>query len=162
MSELLHDTHTWVLFATIIFVGLALVKGKAPLLNLLDARSKKIKADLDEAERLKNAAQELLADSQKKHRDALQTSQVIIDNAKATAERLAVDTEAKLTESLKRREAQLLERIARAETAAIEELKHQAADIAAKAAESLLHETLNTRGSKLVDSAIADIPAKMN
>lgn len=157
-----HDTYTWVLISTIIFAVIAFKKGRAPLIGMLDARTAKIKADLEEAERLKFEAQEMLADVQKKQRDALQTSQQIIDNAKVSAERIRKETEEKLAESLKRREAQLLDRIARAEAAAIEELKHQAADIAARSAEVLLHETLAKRGAKMVDDAIADIPAKLN
>ncbi len=162
MAELFHDTHFWVLLASIVFAVVAFKKGRAPLLSMLDGRSAKIKADLDEAERLKHEAQELLADCQKKHRDALQTSQQIIDRAKETAVRLQKEAEEKLSDTLKRRETQLLERIARAESAAVTELRTLAADIAARAAETLLHDAVAKRGSKLVDDAISDIPAKLN
>lgn len=162
MMELFKDTHFWVLLATVLFAIVAFKKGKAPLLAMLDGRTARIKSDLDEAERLKAEAQELLAECQKKHRDALQTSQKIIDTARETALRLQKEAEDKLAESLKRREAQLIERISRAEENAIEELKQQAADIAARAAETLLEEAIAKRGPKLVDEAIAEIPSKLN
>lgn len=159
---LLQDTHFWVLVSTVVFVGIAFVKGKAPILKLLDDRTARIKAELEEAERLRIEAQDLLSDCQKKHRDALQTSQKILDNAREQAERIRKDAEAKLAESLKRREEQLLARIARAEETAVAEIRNQAADLAARAAESLLADTLQKRGGKLVDEAIAEIPSRLN
>ncbi len=155
------DPHTWVLFSTIIFAIIAYKKGKKPLLNMLDSRSARIKADLDEAERLKNEAQALLADYQKKHRDAVTTAQKIIDNAQESVSLIQKAAEEKLTENLKRREELLLERIARAEAAAVQELRYQAADIAAAAAGQLLADAMNKRGAKLVDEAIEELPQRM-
>lgn len=161
-ESFLHDTNFWVLFAFIIFVAVVWFKARDKLTGFLDARSSRIKAELDEAERLKLEAQDMLADIQKKHRDALQTSQKIIDNARQTAQRLQEESEQKLDESLKRREAQLLDRIARAEQAAVEEVRNQSADIAARAAEHLLADTLGKRGGKIVDESIAEIPERLN
>ncbi len=159
---ILQDSYFWVLLATVIFVVIAYAKGRKPLIAMLDARTARIKTELEEAEALRIQAQELLADCQKKHRDALQTSQKIIDNAKETAERMQQTAEKKLEESLKRKETQLMDRIARAETAAVTELRNQAADIAARTAEILMAEAITKRGPKMVDEAIADIPAKLN
>jgi F-type H+-transporting ATPase subunit b len=161
-AGLLADSNFWVLMATVIFAIVAYKKGRVPVLAMLDARTAKIKADLEEAERLKNEAQALLTDIQKKHADAVRTSQKIIDNARQTATRLQEEAATKLTDSLKRREEQLLDRIARAETAAVQELRHQAADIAAKSAEILLQDAMSKRGAKLVDEAIAELPGKLN
>jgi F-type H+-transporting ATPase subunit b len=154
---LVHDTHFWVLLATIAFAVLAYVKGRAPLLSMLDGRTARIKTELEDAERLKVEAQDLLAESQKKHRDAIHTAQKIIDGAKDTAERIEKETVAKMEESLKRREAQLMDRIARAESAAVAELRTQAADLASRAAERLLADNAAKQGAKLVDEAISDI-----
>lgn len=160
--SLLADPHTWVLFSAIVFVAVAWVKGRAPLLKLLDSRTARIKNELEEAERLKREAQELLNEYQKKHRDAVQTAQKIIDTAKESAVLIQKEAEEKLSENLARREALLLERITRAEAAAVRELRHQAADIAAQAAEQLLAEAMGKRGSKLVDEAIEELPARLN
>lgn len=161
-AGLLGDTSFWVLMSTVIFAVVAWKKGRAPLLDMLDTRTAKIKADLDEAERLRIEAQDLLSESQKKHRDAIQTAQKIIDNAQQTAKRLEEDSQMKLEESLKRREEQLLDRIARAEASAVQELRDQAADIASRAAEILLEDALNKKGGKLVDDAIAEIPQRLS
>lgn len=160
-ESLLQDPHFWVLLAALCFFGVLVKYGRKPFLALLDGRTVKIQKDLEEAERLRNEAQELLAESQRKHRDAIQTSQKIIDTAKETAVRIQKDAEQKLTDSLKRKEEQLVERIRRAEASAIEELRHQAADLAAKSAELLLNEAMGKRGAKLVDEAIGEIPGRL-
>jgi F-type H+-transporting ATPase subunit b len=159
-EHLLHDTAFWVAIATVGFALVGFKVGRKPLLDMLDARTAKIRADLEEAERLKNEAQELLADSQKKHRDAIQTSQKIVDAARETSARIQKEAEQKLADSMKRKETQLLERIKRAELAAVEELRHQAADLAAKSAEVLLHDAMGKRGAKLVDEAIGDLSTR--
>ncbi len=157
----LDDPHFWVLLATVAFALIAFKKGRAPLLSMLDSRTSRIKTNLEEAERLRNEAQEILADAQRKHRDAIQTSQKIIDTARQTSERLAKESAQRLEDSMNRKETQLLDRIKRAETAAVDELRHQAADLATRAAELLLQESMPKRGSKLVDEAIAELPAKL-
>ncbi|MFH1157677.1 MAG: F0F1 ATP synthase subunit B [Pseudomonadota bacterium] len=160
-TGLLADPHTWILFSAILFGVVAWKKGRQPLLKLLDGRTARIRAELEEAARLKKEAQELLADYQQKHRNAVQTAQEIINSAKETAALIQRETEQKLTENLKHREELLLGRIAHAEAAAVRELRHQAADIAATAAEKLLTEAMSERGSKLVDEAIEELPQRM-
>jgi F-type H+-transporting ATPase subunit b len=161
-ASLLADPHTWVLFSAILFAAVAYLKGKQPLLKILDGRTARIKADLEEAERLKKEAQALLADYQKKHNDAMETAQKIIDNAQEAADLIQKEAEQKLSENLARREGLLLERITRAEAAAIRSLRDQAADIAAAAAEKLLAEAVAKGASKLVDEAIEDLPKSLN
>jgi F-type H+-transporting ATPase subunit b len=157
-ESLFADPHIWVVFSTLTFLVIAWVKGKKPLLNLLDTRTARIKHDLDEAARLKSEAEALLADYQQKHSAAVATAQKIIDNAQESVALMQKDAEAKLSENLKRREALLLERIARAETAAVQELRAQAADIAANAAQKLLVEAMGKGDAKLVDKAIEELP----
>ncbi|MFN7113480.1 MAG: hypothetical protein ACK4PK_03890 [Alphaproteobacteria bacterium] len=161
-AGLLADSNFWVLLSTIAFAVVVWKKGRKPLTDMLDARTARIRSELEEAERLRVEAQDLLSETQKKHRDALQTAQKIIDNAQKNAQALEADAHKRLEESLKRREEQLLERIKRAETAAVQELRNQAADIATRAAEIMLEDTLSKRGAKLVDDAIDDLPARLN
>lgn len=160
MSELVHDSHFWVLLAFIFFVLIAYKKGKVPVLAMLDSRTARIQSDLEEAARLRREAQELLDDSKKKNDDAVITAQKILDNATSAAERLQKEAAAKIEESLKQREAVLLERIARAEATAVHEVRVQAADMASRAAEKIMTETLSKNGGKLVDDAIRDLSAR--
>lgn len=162
ISALFHDTNFFVLISCVVFGVVAYKKGRAPLFAFLDARSARIKADLDEAARLRIEAQNLLADIQQKHRDAVSMSEQIIRAARDTATRLQTETEAKLQETQKRREAQLLERIARAEAAAVDDIRNKAADLAAQSAEAILAEALAKRGGKIIDETIADLGQKLN
>lgn len=161
-SALLHDTNFFVLLSMIIFLAVVYAKGRKPMMAFLDARTARIKADLEEANRLRLEAQALLADMQKKHRDALDMSQQLINNAKETALRLQQEAAQKLEETQARREKQLLERIARAEASAVDELRAQAADLAAASAGAILQEALQKRGGKVIDDAIADLSSKLN
>lgn len=154
------DTSFWVLLSTLGFAILVYVKGRAPLLNILDSRTARIKHELDEAERLRNQAQDLLAETQRQHRDALQTAQRIIENAKDSADRIQADANRKMDEMQKRREEQLLDRISRAQATAVTELRRQAADLATKAAEQLLRDAMAKNGASLINEAINEIPAK--
>lgn len=160
-ASLLADAHFWVLVATTAFAVLAFVKGRRPLLALLDARTSRIRAELEEAKNLRAEAQELLDDCLKKNQDALATSQKIITDAHHAADRLQKDAARKLDESMKRKEELLLERITRAEAVAMQELRDRAADIAAKSAEALLRDILPQHGGKLVSDSIKDIPSKL-
>lgn len=161
-AELLHDTHFWVLLSTLLFAVVAVSKGRAPLLALLDARTARIRAALEEAERLRAQAEDMLADARRQNRDAAQTAQKIVESARVTAAGLTAEAERRLEETLARREAQLIERIARAEQTAVAELKAEAATLASRAAETLLRDTLPQTGAKLLDDAIRALPSRVN
>ena len=137
--ELLKDAEFWVGIALLIFIGL-LVYLKVPgaAAKALDSRAAKIQAELDEAKRLREEAQALLAQIKNQREDAERTAAEMLANAELEAKRLEVEAEAKLKEQIKRR-AELAERkIANAEAAAAAEVKAAAADLAAAIAEDVL------------------------
>ena len=80
---MLEKDATWVAIGFILFI-LLLIYFKIPnqIIKILDDRSKKIKEELDEAKRLREAAQTILSEFQKKNTEAEQTAKTIIDNAK--------------------------------------------------------------------------------
>lgn len=162
--ELLKDAEFWVGIALLIFIGL-LVYLKVPgaAAKALDSRAAKIQAELDEAKRLREEAQALLAQIKNQREDAERTAAEMLANAELEAKRLEVEAEAKLKEQIKRR-AELAERkIANAEAAAAAEVKAAAADLAAKTAEQILTARIAS-GAKdpLLDSAIAQIGDRLN
>jgi len=161
-GNLLEDPYFWIVLSTIIFVAIIIQKGSAPLLNALDNRSRRISDELDQAEKLRVEAQELLAEYQRKHRDAVKMAEGIISQAKDQAKIIQKETQTKMDDSLKRREAQLVERISRAELSAVQEVREQAADISSAAAESLVIMALSKTGSKLIDTSIAGLPKKLS
>jgi F-type H+-transporting ATPase subunit b len=143
------------------FIALIYFKARKPILAFLDARSIKIKAELDEAIKLRSEAEALLAEAHKQQQNATSVAQKIVQQAQDTAARIERETALKLQELLNRKEAQLSERLARSEAAAVENIRVKAAEIATATAEYILTENLSKGGRKLLDDAISDIPAAL-
>lgn len=129
----------------------------------LDERAARIRAHIDEAVKLREDAQEMLAIYQRKQRDAMKEAEDIIAHAKTEAERLAAQAAKELDASLKRREQQATDRIAAAEAQALKEVKNLAVDIAVEAARTVIAQSLTAEQSAaLVDAAIKDLPQKIH
>ena len=157
------NPETWVAIAFIIFVVLA---GK-PIVRMLgkslDDRAARIKAELDEAKALRDEAQRLLVDYQKKQQAAMRDAENIVAHARGEAERLRTEAAANLDAAFARREKMALDKIAQAEAQAIADVRNHAIDVAVAAAEQLLKgKTDNQRGERLIDSAIAELERKLN
>ena len=104
----------------------------------LDARRAKIKSELDEARKLREEAQALLAEFERKGREAEAEAAAIIDSAKAEAERLAGEAKTRMEKLVARRTKMAETKIAQAEAQALADVKSAAADAAVAAAERIL------------------------
>jgi F-type H+-transporting ATPase subunit b len=161
--EFLHDPETWVALATVIFVVLAGRPVLRAINKMLDERSAKIRSDLAEAERLRNDAEKLLADYQRRQRQALKDAEAILAHAKAEAERIHKESAATIEAALKRRERQAMEKIAQAESQAVAEVRNQAVDLAVLGAQKALASGLDqTRASSLIDQSVADLERRLH
>lgn len=153
----------WVFVAFIIFVALIVWKARGAVTSALDGRAEAIRAEIDEAQRLREEAQALLADYQRKQRDALSEAEGMLRAAEEEAGRLRARAEQDLADSLKRREQQALDRIAQAEAAAQAEVRNMAVDMAVSATRKLLEEKIDgAKASDLIDDAIKDLPGKLH
>lgn len=154
----LSDEYFWYTISFVMFVGF-LWKKALPIINsLLDGRIAQIIKNLEEAENLRVEAQEMLAQYQRKHRDALQESQKIIDTAKENARQYKEKALADLETTMKAREEQLTERLERMEQNAIGHIQTYAAELAMQAARQIIEENLDKKTNvKLVDDAIKSI-----
>lgn len=162
-AGMLADPHFWVNIGGLVFLAYAGPKIWKALTQMLDQRAIKIKADLDEAQKLKDEAQALLGEYQRKQKDALREAAEIIETAKAVAQRQAKEAAANLDLALTRREKLALEKISQAEAAAIAEVRREAVDVATAAARKLITESLNdTRANALVDAAIKDVDKRLH
>jgi F-type H+-transporting ATPase subunit b len=157
------NPHTWVNIGGLIFLAFAGPKIWKALTQMLDQRAIKIKADLDEAQKLKDEAQALLAEYQRKQKDALREAAEIIETAKTVALRQAKEAASNLDLAFTRREKLALEKITQAEAAAIAEVRREAVDVATAAAKKLIANSLNdARASALVDAAIKDVDTRLH
>ena len=162
--ELLGDAEFWVAVAFVIFVaGLGYLGVHKMVAKSLDERAGRIKAELDEARRLKDEAAALLAEYQRKRQQAEGEAQEIIAGAKAEADRLAVEAKAKIEEFVARRTKMAETKIAQAEAQATADVRAAAADAAIAAAEKIL--TAETKGKlagELIAKGIEDVRKKLN
>lgn len=158
LTELLADGYTWYTFSFIIFAAIVMKVASPIVSKTLDTRIEGIKKDLEEAENLRVEAQEMLAQFQRKHRDAVQESKKIIDNAQENAKQFRLQAEADLDEIMQRREQQLESRLQRMEQNAINEIQAYAADLAMNAATQIIIDKLDKKtNSKLVEQSITNI-----
>ena len=162
--ELLRDPETWVAIAFVIFLGvLAYFGAHKMIMKSLDGRADRIKAELDEARRLKDEAAELLAEYQRKRQAAEAEAQDIIEGAKAEAERLATEAKGRIEDFVARRTAMAETKIAHAEVQAAADIRNAAADAAIAAAGKILSaETKGKLAAALIAKGIDDVRKKLN
>jgi F-type H+-transporting ATPase subunit b len=154
----------WVLVSFVLFVGL-LVYLKVPhrLAKALDERAERISKELDEARKLRDEAQALLAEYERKRRDAEKEAEAIIIQAREEAEAFAAETRHKLTETVERRGRLAEEKIAQAEAQAIKEVRAAAAELAIAAATRMIAEQVQgAKADQLVDSSIAALKGRLH
>lgn len=153
----------WVAVAFVLVVALAFRPAAAAVTETLDARASKIRAQIEEARKLREDAQALLAEYQRKQRDAMLEAEKIISQARKEAIRMKADAEKDLENAVARRKHQALERIAQSEAQAILQVRDTAIDLALSAAEKLMQSSLDpAKKQALADKAIAELPARMN
>jgi F-type H+-transporting ATPase subunit b len=154
----------WVFLALLVFVAI-LVYMKAPgmLVKALDDRAARIRADLDEARRLREEAEALLREYEKKRGEAESEAAAIVAQAKREAEVLAVESRARIEDYVVRRTKAVEARIAQAEQQAVAEVRSRAIDVATAAAGRILAEEAKGKtGDELIDRAIATVRKSLN
>ncbi|CAN5121310.1 ATP synthase subunit b 1 [soil metagenome] len=133
------------------------------ILKALDHRSERIKAELDDARKLRDEAASLLADYKKRHAAAEREAQDIITSAKEEAERIAVEAKAKMEDFVARRTRTAESKIALAEAQALADVRAAAADAAVAAASTILSQTVKGNvADDLLSKGIGEVRAKLN
>jgi len=164
MSYLLQDTSFWTFAGLLVFFfviwrfGAFKAVGKS-----LDDRAETIRSELDEARRLREEAQELLASYKRKQAEAAEEAKKTIRQAKADADLMREDAKREIAERVERRTALAEARIAQAEAAAANEVRSLAADLAVEAAKDLLSNKLTkTQRNALVKADISAVKERLN
>ena len=153
----------WIGLAFVIFIAICWRRVGRLIAGGLDGRAARIKEELDEAVRLREEAQALLARYQRQQSEAVTEAEDILALARDEAERQTTHAAEALDDMLKRREQQAMDRIARAEEDALAEVRTAAVDLAVAATLKLITEHLDAeRQSTLVDDAIRDLDEKLH
>jgi F-type H+-transporting ATPase subunit b len=158
------DAEFWVAVAFVVFLGVLIYLGVHEMMTkYIDQRRDRIKAELDEARRLKEEAQALLAQYQHKQREAEQEAAAILAGATAEAERVMIEAKAKMEEFVARRSKMAESKIAQAEAQALADVRAAAAEAAVSAAEKVLAQTVKgDLAERLIAKAIDDVKARLN
>lgn len=160
---MLHNPTFWAAVGFVLFVIVAWKPLSRAATNAIDLHAARIRAQIEEAERLRAEAQALLAEYKAKQAQALKEAEAIVARAQDEARRIAVEATAATDAALKRREQQTLDKIAQAEAAALRDVRNQAVDIAIAAARRIVTEEMKgQRSAQLVDAAIKELPAKLH
>jgi F-type H+-transporting ATPase subunit b len=129
----------------------------------LDVRSEAIRSEIEEATRLREEAQELLASYERKQRDAAGEATEIAERASKESEYLVEKAARELEELVARRERQATDRIAQAEVSARDEIRAAAIDVALEASRRILADKVSgKKGDTLIDAAIDELPSKLH
>lgn len=164
MSEsMLSDPKIWVYASFVVFVLLAYKKLTGFAATALDKRSARIKAELDEAQRLREEAEKVLAEYKQKQSEYLKEAQAILDDAQRDADKMREMAHAELRASLEGRMKQAIERIAQEEANAITDVRDHVVDIALAAARNIISDQVGTMSQEeLIKLALADIERKVH
>ena len=161
--EELHNPEFWVALVFLGVVALFYKPAMRAVGTALDGRSAKIRAQIEEARKLREEAQALLSEYQRKQRDAMAEAEKIIASARTEAARIKADAEKDLEFAIERRKQQALDRIAQSEAQALAQVRNTAVDVALAAAEKLIRDSLDpAKKQALTDKAIAELPARLN
>lgn len=154
----------WVAIAFIGFVAL-LVYYKVPgmVTRALDERADRIRNELEEAQRMREEAQQLLAEYQRKRRDAEKEAEAIISQAQEEARLMAAETREQISAQIERRLKIAEEKIAQAEVQALDDVRAAAAEAAVQAAGAIISERMTDKmRSDLLAQSIKDVASKLN
>ena len=145
------------------FVLIAYVKVPGMIAKSLDERADNIRNELDEAKRLREEAQHLLAEYQRKRKDAEAEAASIVAAAEREAAALTAEAKAKTEEFVARRTALSEQKIKQAEDDAIGAVRSAAVDLAIAASEKLIADksTAAVQG-KLFKSAVGEVKSRLN
>ncbi len=162
MMHFLGEATNWVLISFVLFAigfwkfGLKLLIGK------LDGRIDEIRKEIETAESLRVEAQELLAQYQRKQRDAAREAETILAAAEKHAAEIQKQAESELNEMVARKEAQLKDRLKRMEDVAMQEIKAYAAELSVKATAEIIAKQMDqATNDRLIDQSIKSIASQL-
>ena len=157
------EPRNWVIMAFVLFFVLFGRKLWSALAQMLDDRAAKVRAELEEAARLRQEAEAMLREAEARRSEALREAQAMIDGARNEAGRVAAAAAAEAEAAARRREQMALDRIAAAEKAAVDDVRLTAVEVATVAARQVIAEGLSADAdARLIDQAITRLPGALS
>ena len=153
----------WLLISLIILIALIYKPLTRAIFGALDGHAAKVRAELDQAKRLREEAQHLLAEHQRQLASGQDQAAAIVEQARREAERHTERQRRELESSLERRAEQAMERIAQEEARALQEVRAYAASLAVRTTERLLRDQIDDAHARsLLDDAIGEVSRRLS
>ncbi|MGR6431853.1 F0F1 ATP synthase subunit B [Rhizobium sp. PAMB 3174] len=147
----------------IFIVGIVYLKVPGMLAKSLDDRAGQIRDELAEAKRLREEAQHLLAEYQRKRKEAEAEAASIVAVAEREAKMLAEEAKQKTEDYVARRNALSEQKIKQAETDAVNAVRSAAVDLAIAAAEKVLADKVDgSVKEKLFNASVEQVRTRLN
>lgn len=158
------DATFWAFISLILFLALiAYLKVPGMIGKALDERAERIRRELDDARGLREEAQQLLVEYQRKRREAEQEAAELVSAAKREAEAIVADAKVKTEEYVARRTVMAEQKIAQAERDAVNEVRARAVDVAVAAASKIIGKSVDsTADASLFDKSLTQLKEKLN
>ncbi|TDK37492.1 F0F1 ATP synthase subunit B [Rhizobium deserti] len=148
----------------VLFIALiAYLKVPGMMAKSLDERAQNIRDELDEAKRLREEAQQLLGEYQRKRKEAEAEAAQIVASAEREAAALTEEARQKTEEFVARRNALSEQKIKQAESDAIAAVRSAAVDLAIAAAESVIARKADASTQEaLFKDAVGTVQTRLN
>ncbi|WP_112611423.1 F0F1 ATP synthase subunit B [Rhizobium sp. WW22] len=162
--EFSFDNTFFAFVSLLIFLGLIVyLKVPGMMAKSLDDRADQIRNELAEAKRLREEAQHLLAEYQRKRKEAEAEAAHIVAAAEREAEMLTTEARKKTEEFVANRTALSEQKIKQAEADAMKAVRSAAVDLAIAAAESVLAKKADGNvQSRLFNDAVKEVKTRLN
>ncbi|MGY5800019.1 F0F1 ATP synthase subunit B [Rhizobium hainanense] len=162
--EFAFDNTFFAFVSLLIFLGLIVyLKVPGMMAKSLDDRADQIRNELAEAKRLREEAQHLLAEYQRKRKEAEAEAAHIVAAAEREAEMLTTEARKKTEEFVANRTALSEQKIKQAEADAMKAVRSAAVDLAIAAAESVLAKKADgSVQSGLFSDAVKEVKTRLN
>jgi F-type H+-transporting ATPase subunit b len=153
----------WVTVSFVMFVLLAFRPVAEMIAKTLDSRSALIGEELSQARKLREEAQETLKAYQKKQQESLEEAALMLKQTQEDAKRMAAQAETELKSALEKRMKLATDKIAQAETKALQDVQNHVVDIAIAAARTIIAEHLSRGGNEeLIKQAALELERKLH
>ncbi|QFY59219.1 F0F1 ATP synthase subunit B [Rhizobium grahamii] len=158
------DATFFAMIGLFLFLGLVVyLKVPGMMAKSLDDRADQIRNELAEAKRLREEAQHLLAEYQRKRKEAEAEAAHIVAAAEREAEMLTAEAKKKTEEFVANRTLVSEQKIKQAEADAMKAVRSAAVDLAIAAAESVLAKKADTKvQSTLFSDAVGQVKTRLN
>lgn len=158
------DSSFWALVGLFLFFAvLYRFKVHELVIGALDGRGDRIRSELEEARRLREEAQQLLAEYQRKRKEAESEAEAIVEAAKSEAGQIAAEAKARTEDYVTRRTTLAEQKIAQAEIDAVNAVRASAVDVSIAAAETLIGDKMTARArGQLFKASLEQVETHMN